>query len=321
MRRTDATVLVSGSLAYDRIMDFPGRFRDHILPEKIHVLSVSFLVNTLRENFGGTAGNIAYNLCLLGFKPTVISYAGRDFDRYRAWLDSKGVDLTRVKIDDADVTASAYIFTDQDNNQISGFHPGAMRQATEFKGETLTADNNETIGIITAGNVADMANYASEFQRLGIPYVFDPAQQIPALTAEQLSHGINGARVFIGNDYEIDLVLKKTGLSKSAVLAKVEMIVTTLGEKGSLIETKGQRIDIPAVKPTMVKDPTGAGDAYRAGLIMGLLAKHPLEVTGRLAALSAVYPIEQYGTQNHSYPFEEFTHRYQKSFNQTLTQI
>lgn len=321
MSGTDAIILVSGSLAYDRIMDFPGRFRDHILPEKIHVLSVSFLVKTLRENYGGTAGNIAYNLALLGFKPKVIATAGRDFTRYQAWLESKNTDLTRVRIIENEPTASAYIFTDQDNNQISGFHPGAMSQANPIDGDSLPGANQSVIGIISAGNVADMDYYAMEYQRLDIPYIFDPAQQIPALSAEQLRQGIKGARVFIGNDYEVDLVLKKTGWSKSDVFTHSEMIITTLGKKGSLIETESRRIDIPAVKPSIVKDPTGAGDAYRAGLIKGLVEQRSLEEIGQLASLSAVYPVEQYGTQNHSYTLNEFNIRYHKSFNRKLTQI
>ncbi|MBU0707399.1 carbohydrate kinase family protein [Patescibacteria group bacterium] len=310
-------ILVSGSLAFDRIMDFSGRFKDHILPEKIHVLSVSFMVNRLREKFGGTAGNIAYSLSLLKETPIILATAGKDFQQYSDWLKKNNIDATYIKLVD-DFTAAAHIFTDLDNNQITGFHPGAMKEASHVSIESIKSEADELFGIVVAGNLEDMTYYSKEYQRLNIPYIFDPAQQIPVLTADQLKFAIQGARIFIGNDYEIDLVLKKTNLTKQDILKKTELIVTTMGEQGSLIETKDKSINIPVAKPHEIKDPTGAGDAYRAGLIKGLLGNYSIEQTGRLAALSAVYPIECYGTQEHSYTSQEFIRRYKENFNESI---
>ncbi|MDD5342134.1 MAG: carbohydrate kinase family protein [Patescibacteria group bacterium] len=310
-------ILVSGSLAYDRIMDFPGRFKDHILPEKIHVLSVSFHVNNLRENFGGTAGNIAYNLSLLKEKPIILATAGKDFSPYRDWLNQHGVDISHIKIND-DHTAGAYIMTDQDDNQITAFHPGAMKEASHVDIEAIKKQTGGLFGIVVAGNVDDMLYYAKEYQRLSIPYIFDPAQQIPVISADHLKFAIQGARIVIGNDYEIGLILKKTGLTKSDILKKTELVITTKGEAGSLIETKDKGFQIPIAKPREIKDPTGAGDAYRAGLIKGFLGSYSLEVIGRLAALTAVYPIEYYGTQEQSYTTQEFINRYKENFHEDI---
>lgn len=310
-------ILVSGSLAFDRIMDFPGRFKDYILPEKIHVLSVSFHVNTLRENYGGTAGNIAYNLALLKEQPIILATAGKDFAPYEDWLRTNSVITDYVRKND-DLTASAHIITDLDNNQITGFHPGAMKEPSRVNIEAIKEQEGELLAIICAGNVEDMLYYVREYQRLNIPYIFDPAQQIPALTSDQLRFCVTGARVFIGNDYEIDLVLKLSGVTKQDILRKTELIVTTKGEQGSLIETADSSYTIPIAKPRAIKDPTGAGDAYRAGFIKGLLGRYSLPQAGRLGSISAVYPIEQYGTQEHSYTTEEFQNRYKENFHEDI---
>ncbi len=311
-------ILVSGSIAFDRIMDFPGRFKEHIIPEKIHVLSVSFHMNSLKEKFGGTAGNIAYNLTLLKEEPIVLATAGNDFEAYKKWLEGKNISTKHIKIFD-DFTASAHIMTDLDDNQITGFHPGAMKIASENSIEDIKKEfGDELFGIISAGNVDDMLYYAREYQRLNIPYIFDPAQQIPIIGMDQLKYAIQGAKIFIGNDYEIDLVLKKTRLTKEDILKKTEHVITTKGENGSVIETKEGAHKIPAAKPKEMKDPTGAGDAYRAGLLKGLLGDYSLDQTGRIASLAAIYPIEHYGTQEHSYTSSEFIMRYKENFKSDI---
>ncbi len=307
-------ILVSGSLAFDRIMDFPGHFKEHIIPEKIHVLSVSFHVNSMRENYGGTAGNIAYNLALLKEQPIILSTAGKEFDQYKNWLEKNKVETKYIKLTD-DYTAAAHIMTDLDDNQITGFNPGAMKQASRIDVEKLKKElADELFGIIAAGNADDMLFYAKEYQRLKIPYIFDPAQQIPIIGLDQLRFAIQGARILIGNDYEVDLILKKTGLAKADILKKTDYIVTTKGDKGSLIETRDGSLKIPPAKPKALKDPTGAGDAYRAGFIKGLLGKYSIEKAGRIASVAAVYPIEQYGTQEHSYTAQEFIRRYHDNY-------
>jgi len=302
-------IFVSGSLAFDRIMNFPGYFKDNILPEKIHNLNVSFNIEELRENYGGTAGNIAYNLSLLDFQPTVIAAAGKDFEKYQKYLKEKKINLDGVKIINNDFTAAAYIITDKSDNQITGFHMGAMKYDTDYQIES------GDILLISPGNIHDMLRYQDQVQALKIPYIFDPGQTLPFFQPEELRALVNGAKVLITNDYELDLVIKKTGFSEKQILELVEILVTTKGEKGSQIKTKKETIHVPIVKPKEVLDPTGAGDAYRAGFIYGLLYNKSLEICGRLGALSAVYAVEQYGTQNHKYSFKEFNKRFNDNFN------
>jgi len=309
-------VIVSGSLAYDKIMDFPDAFANHILPEKIHVLSVSFLVTQLEQNFGGTAGNISYTLGLLGMKPAIFASAGKDFDDYKKWLIKKGVDTRNIKIVKNDNTATAYIITDNKNNQITAFYLGAMKHSAAL---IRKADLSKSfLGIVAPGNLEDMIRYCTEYKAALFPYIFDPGQQITALSKSQLNTCVSCAKVFISNDYELSLILEKTGMTKKQMLEKSEIIITTLGEKGSLVETKKEKIQIPSAKPIAVIDPTGAGDAYRAGFIAGLAKHYPLEKCAKMGALSAVYAIEKYGTQNHSFRYTEFKTRYQKSFGEKL---
>lgn len=305
-------IFVSGSLAFDKIMDFPGYFKDNILPEKIHNLNVSFNIEELRENYGGTAGNIAYNLSLLNLHPCIIAAAGKDFDKYQKYLKEKNINLDGVKIINNDFTAAAYIITDKADNQIAGFHMGAMKYDTDYNiksGDLL---------LISPGNIHDMLRYQDQAQALKIPYIFDPGQTLPFFQTEELRTLVNGAKVLITNDYELDLVIKKTGFSEKQILELVEILVTTKGEKGSQIKTKKETIQVPIVKPKEVLDPTGAGDAYRAGFIYGLLYNKSLEICGYLGALSAVYAVEQYGTQNHGYTLKEFEKRFKEEFNSPL---
>ncbi|MBU4316735.1 MAG: carbohydrate kinase family protein [Proteobacteria bacterium] len=309
-------IFISGSLAYDRIMDFPGKFEDHILPDKIHVLNVSFVVNGLKENFGGTAGNIAYTLALLGEKPTVLSAVGKDFDRYEKWLLGHGVDLSGVKTIPEEFTAGAYITTDMADNQITGFNPGAMKFASNFALEGRLKDSPvQAMGIVSPGNVEDMLAYSRKYKELNIPYIFDPGQQIPAMESTVIREMIQGAEILISNDYELDLIKKATGFDDSDLFEQTPFIITTLGEKGSVVLFGQGKMDhIPAVKTRKVVDPTGAGDAFRAGLIKGLILQKDLMVAARMGATCAGYVVECYGTQTHRFTLKDFWTRYEENF-------
>ncbi|MCA1943879.1 MAG: carbohydrate kinase family protein [Desulfovibrio sp.] len=301
-------IYVSGSLAYDRIMNFPGRFADHILPDKLHILNVCFLVDGLSEKFGGTAGNIAYTLVLLGKAPLILSAAGKDFGAYEAHLRKLGLSLEGIRHVDEEFTASAYITTDRDDNQITGFNPGAMRQPCIY--EIGHSQTGGALAIIGPGNLQDMTTLPERFNTLNIPYIFDPGQQIPALTGEQLKRCIAGARIFISNDYEMEMVCKSTGLTKAEVTALPEICITTLGEKGSVCRNGQGLLEIDAVPAREVKDPTGAGDAYRAGLICGLVDGMDLTAACRMGATAAAFCVEQHGTQEHRFTQDEFWSRY-----------
>lgn len=312
-------ILVTGSIAYDRIMDFPGKFSDHILPEKIHQINLSFLVNDLKESFGGTAGNIAYNLSLLNLKPTILANVGaKDFILYEAWLKKNKIDLSQIKILPNQHTASAYIITDQADNQIAGFYPGAMNVPITKSLSTISSKLQASLAIVSPQNPADMVSLPKIFKQKKIPYVFDPGQQMTSLTPAGLKSSIVGSEVLIGNDYEISVIQKRLGWSIEKILKHVKILVITKGEKGSEIITKDKSIKISPAKPKNTSDPTGAGDAYRAGLIYGLLNKWPLEKTGRLAGLVSVYTVEKYGTQTHKFSWPELAKRYQQNFKAKL---
>lgn len=308
-------ILVSGSLAYDKIMDFPGKFSNHILPEKIHVLSVSFAVQDLKVNFGGTAGNIAYNLSLLGERPTVLAAAGNDFFPYKKWLLKNKVDLSNVKIVKNQPTACAHIITDQADNQITGFHIGAAAALVDTSKIKLSG---VSLAIIAPGNQKDMVSLAKFYQRKKIPYIFDPGQQLAVLNKSDFIKCLTGAKVYISNDYELSLVLKKTGLAKEKLKSKIEILVTTLGEKGSIIEVGKKIYRIPSARPKNTCDPTGAGDAYRAGFIKGMLLGLPWSKVGRLASVVSAYTVEKYGTQTHKFTWQELQRRYKQNYKEAL---
>lgn len=311
-------ILVSGSLAYDRIMDFPGFFKDHILPDKIHILNVSFSVNGVKENFGGTAGNIAYNLALLDEKPIILSCAGKGFDAYEKWLKRNKIDVSQIKKIKSRNTASANIIADQADNQITGFNPGALRIARGVFNKKLLTNS---IAIIAPGNTADMEQYAKLYKKEKVKYIFDPGQSITSLSASVLKNSISGAWILIGNGYEISVIKKKTGWTCKALLDKVGMLIITKGAKGSEIYHQGKKIIIPPAKPKNTFDPTGAGDAYRAGLIKGLVNGWPIEKAGRLAGLVSVYTVEKYGTQTHRFNLKELEARYKSNFNESLFRL
>ena len=307
------TIAVTGSMAYDYIMSFPGRFVEHILPDQLHVLSVSFLVDSMRRERGGCAGNIAHNLALLGQQPLLIATVGQDAREYIALLHEQGVDITGVMIVPDEFTASFFVSTDRDNNQIASFYTGAMARAAQL---SLRDHHPETIelAIISPNDPAAMVKYVRECQELGIPYVYDPSQQIPRLTSEQLLEGIRGAEVLIVNDYEFGMIRRRTGLSEDEIGHMVKTLVITRGERGSQIRTREGVWDIPAVPPCRLVDPTGVGDGYRAGLITGMRYGLPWEVAGRMGSLAATYVLEEHGTQRHYYTVESFIQRYAECF-------
>ena len=301
------TIIVSGSLAYDRIMDFPGKFSDHILPDKIHLLNVSFTVNALVEKLGGTAGNIAYALSLLGEKPLILATLGRDYHRYFAWLEKNHITCAGIRIIEDDFTASAYITTDRADNQITGFHLGAMKYPSRFNLDQLVP--GESLAIIAAGNLEDMTNYSLTCKSRGIEYIFDPGQSLPMWSKQDLIQCLTGPRILVSNDYELELIMNNTGLDRKGLLKKTGVIVTTLGEAGSRVITPDGEIAIPAAKPRKVADPTGAGDAYRAGLIKGLVQGKSLRECAIMGSVCASFAVECYGTQEYYFSPEEFKER------------
>ena len=308
-------ILISGSLAYDKIMEYPGRFSDHIMPGKVHTLNLSFVTENLREHFGGTAGNIAYGLALLGEKSIVLAAAGKDFESYRGWLEQAGVNLDFVRVVSDKPTTLSNIMTDRADNQIAALFIGTMAYPCEMNEEGIPAD---AFAVVAPGNIDDMRRLPALYREKKIPFIFDPGQQIPALSADDIRNGITGAKVFIANDYELALVLGKTGWTEEDILERAETLVTTLGEKGSRIRTREKIFDIPPALAKKVVDPTGAGDAYRAGFIKGLLADWPLEVAGRFASVMAVCAIEVYGPQEYRVSFSEARARYKESFGMEL---
>ena len=309
MNNEKNNILVCGSLAYDRIMDFPGKFSDHILAGKTHILNLSFTVNGVKESFGGTGGNIAYNLALLGEKPKLAAVAGRDFNKYAGWLKKNKIDIANVKVVKSELTASAYIMTDKADNQITAFYPGSKIQPP-----LPPLSGGRRLAIIAPDIVARMVKYAKIFKQNKIPYIFDPGQQITVFKAKELQFCIKGAKMLIGNDYEIQLILNRLKISLSRLKDIVEILVITKGAAGSEIYSSGGKIIIPPAKPKNTADPTGAGDAYRAGFIKGLALGLALEKCGRLAAVTAVYTVEKYGTQTHRFTWKELEKRYRKNY-------
>jgi adenosine kinase len=307
--------LICGSLAYDTIMVFPDRFAAHILPDKIHMLNVSFLVPELRREFGGCSGNIAYNLRLLGDAGYPMATAGRDFDAYAQWMKKSGVPLDYVKIIDSEHTAQAFITTDKDDNQITAFHPGAMQHAHVNR---VSEARDIAIGIVAPDGRRGMIEHAAEFAAAGIPFIFDPGQGLPMFDGGDLERFIRGATWVTVNDYEWQLMQQKTGWSVREVLKEVRALIVTRGADGSVIYTAQSEIVIPSAKARTIVDPTGCGDAYRAGLIHGLMRGLDWELTGRVAALMGALKIEVRGTQNHHFTPAQFAARFSESFGMTL---
>lgn len=293
-------------------MNFPGYFEDHILPDKIHVLNVSFLVESLERQRGGVAGNIAYNLGLLGQPCRLVGTVGNDFDEYRSELDGLGIDLSGVVTLDDQVTASAFITTDRADNQITGFFPGAMGKAGEYSIRPLL--DGVSVAAVSPTAPAAMRRHVDELTAAGVPFLFDPGQQVVALSADDLRAGVEGATLLAANDYELALIEDKLELSREAILEQVDIVAVTFGDLGSTIYADGMSFDIPPCEPWRVVDPTGAGDGYRAGLLAGYISNLDWETTGRVASTAATYVVEQKGTQAHSYAKEEFGERFSAAF-------
>ncbi|MBI5584985.1 MAG: carbohydrate kinase family protein [Deltaproteobacteria bacterium] len=305
-------IIVSGSLAYDRIMDFPGYFADHILPEKIHILNVCFQVNGMKEKFGGTAGNIAYALSLMGEKPVISAAIGQDYRRYFEWFSKIGLSTAYTRIISEEFTAGAYITTDRADNQITGFNPGAMKYSSELDFDGFNP--RETLMIISPGNLEDMITYPGRCRASGMDYIFDPGQSLPMLEARDLIQAIDGCRILISNDYELDLIKTKTGLDQEALLKHAQALIVTMGEQGARIFTRDAELNIPAVPPRKVDDPTGAGDSFRGGLISGLVRGLDLEQSAKLGSVCASFAVECYGTQDYRFSPDEFEERYRARF-------
>ncbi len=308
-------ILLAGSIAYDYLMKFPGRFTDHILPDKLESLSLSFLVESMVRQRGGVAPNIAYTMALLGGRPRLFATVGEDFEEYRAWLESKGVDTSLVRVVPDVHTASFFANTDRENNQIASFYPGAMGYAAELSFYDLDEEQHPDLVVISPTDPAAMTRYVRECQELFIPYIYDPSQQIVRLEGEDLQTGIEGAKALFANEYEFSLIQKHTGMSEQDIRDYVEFMVITLGEKGARIYVDDEEIDIPAFPPEKIVDPTGVGDAFRGGFLTGLSHGWSWALCGLAGSLAATYCLEQNSPQGHNYTPAEFVARFRQQFD------
>lgn len=303
--------LICGSLAYDTIMVFHDQFKNHILPDKIHILNVAFLVPDMRREFGGTAGNIAYNLNLLGGQPKIMATVGDDFIAYADWLNEHGLDMAHVRRIAGSFTAQAFITTDTDDNQITAFHPGAMNFSHENKVSDVAGVK---LGIIAPDGRDGMFQHAREFRDAGVPFMFDPGQGMPMFSGDELLQFIDMADFMALNDYEAQLMQEKTGESIETLALRLKALIVTRGAKGSEIHADGKKVDIPCVAADDVVDPTGCGDAYRAGLLYGIVNGWDWLTTGRLASVMGSIKIASRGGQNHQPGREEIAALYRKAF-------
>jgi adenosine kinase len=305
------SALICGSFAFDNIMVFPDHFKNHILPEKVHILNVSFMVPELRREFGGCAGNISYSLKLLGGAGLPMGAVGQDFTPYARWMDAHEISRQHVTQVAGHFTAQAYITTDLDDNQITAFHPGAMACSHHNK---VTDASGVTLGIVSPDGREGMIQHAQQFAETGIPFIFDPGQGMPMFDGADLLQFVKQAAWVCLNDYEWELLQERTGLTAAEIAAKVRALIVTRGAKGSLIVTRESEIEIPPAKAARVQDPTGCGDAYRAGLLYGLMNDLDLATTGRIASLMGAFKIETHGTQNHKFSPAEFADRFAENF-------
>lgn len=306
-------LIVTGSIAYDYLMSFPGQFTEHFLPEHMHRISLSFLVDSMDKRRGGCAPNIAYTLALLGERPSIMATAGQDFGDYRVWLDAAGIDTSLVRVVDGRFTASFFCSTDRNGNQIASFYTGAMANAAELSFRTL-AGLDESLVIVSPNDPLAMVQYAEECGALGVRYIWDPGQQCARMDGGQLASGVHGAYMVICNDYEFELIRQKTGLSEADVVAKVTLLVITKGENGCSILTRDGSIDVNAVVPKRIEDPTGVGDAFRGGFMKGLAIGASYRVCAQLGSVAATYCLEHLGGMSHNYSWSEFLQRYETNF-------
>ncbi len=307
-------LIVTGSIAFDYLMSFPGKFTEHLLPEHMQRVSLSFLVDTMDKRRGGCAPNIAYTLALLGERPQLMATAGQDFGDYGAWLSAAGVDTSLVKVIGNKFTASFFCSTDEANNQIASFYTGAMANAGELSFRTVDGLASDGLVIISPNDPEAMVQYAEECSTTGIKYIWDPGQQCARMDGAQLKDGIVGAHIVICNDYEFELIRQKTGMQEADVLAVASALIITRGEHGSTVITRDQRIDVAAVPPERIVDPTGVGDAFRGGLMKGLASGRSLEVSARMGSVAATWALEHLGGTSHAYTWPEFVQRYEAHF-------
>ncbi len=314
------SALICGSMAFDNIMVFEGRFREHILPDQIHILNIAFLVPEVRREFGGCAGNIAYNLKLLGGEPLIMATVGDDFGTYRTRLERLGMNLDLVRGIDGLLTAQAYITTDLDDNQITAFHPGAMNESHRTQVPDLSGIESAgiSIAIVSPDGSVGMRDHAAQLHAAGIPFIFDPGQQLPTFDGADLRRFVELANWVAVNSYEAHLLAERTGWNEQELASRVEALIVTRGADGSTIWAGGERHEIPPVKPAAINDPTGCGDAYRAGLLHGIDRRHSWPETGRLASLLGALKIAHRGTQNHQFTPESLQKDYRKAFGHEL---
>jgi adenosine kinase len=307
-------IVLTGSVAFDYLMTFPGYFKDHILPDKLDSLSLSFLVDSFRKRRGGIAPNIAYTLALLGEQAHIMATVGEDFEEYRSWLESKGVDTSRMIVIPGSVTACFFCNTDRSNNQIASFYPGAMGCSTEITFKHWQGDRPDLV-VISPSDPEAMQQHVAECRQLDIPYLYDPSQQIVRLTGDELRTGIEGALALFVNDYEFGLVQKMTGMNTQDMLAYLQFMVVTRGSHGSTVYSRENEYTIPVVPPDHIADPTGVGDAYRGGFLTGFSHDFNLEICGQMGTLAATYCLEREGTQGQIYTPAEFVTRFRLHFD------
>jgi adenosine kinase len=311
-------IIVTGSIAYDYLMSFPGKFTEHFLPEHFSRVSLSFLVDSMDKRRGGCAPNIAYTLALLGERPMLMATAGQDFPEYRQWLEAAGVDTSLVKDVAGKFTASFFCSTDADNNQIASFYTGAMAHASELSFRTA---GRPDLVIISPNDPAAMLQYAEECRALNLRFIFDPGQQVARNSGDELAQGLDGAHLLICNDYELEILRQKTGFDESDLLARASILVVTRGEDGSSVIRRETRVDVPAVPPRRIVDPTGVGDAYRGGLMKGLAHGADDAVCAQLGSVAATFALEHLGGQSHAYSRVEFRDRYEKHFGKLTVTV
>jgi len=305
------SIIVTGSVAFDYLMSFPGKFTEHFLPDHMSRVSLSFLVDTMDKRRGGCAPNIAYTLALLGERPRLMATAGQDFDEYRRWLEAAGVDTSLVREIPGKFTASFFCSTDAESNQIASFYTGAMANAGELSFRTV---DDCRLAIVAPNDPGAMLQYAEECRALGVPYIWDPGQQCARMAGHELADGLSGATIVICNDYEFELMRQKTGLDETAVLERTKALVVTRGEHGCTIHDERGRTAVPAVPPHRLVDPTGVGDAFRGGFMKGLAHGADYETCARLGSVAAAYALEHLGGQSHAYTWAEFRQRYESHF-------
>jgi adenosine kinase len=301
-------------VAFDYLMTFPGYFKDHLLPDKLDSISLSFLVDSFRKRQGGIAPNIAYTMALLGEKPHILATVGEDFADYRKWLENNGVDTSMMKVVPGEVTASFFCNTDRANNQIASFHPGAMGYSSQLTFKDWPGQKPDLV-VISPSDPEAMKQHVAECRELGIPYLYDPSQQIVRLTGDELRTGIEGAQALFVNDYEFGLVQKMTGMQASDMLKHVQFMVVTCGSKGSTVYSREKEYFIPVVPPDCIVDPTGVGDAYRGGFLTGFSHGLDLEICGQMGTLAATFCLECEGTQGHCYTLADYIARFRKHFD------